>query len=82
MRKNGMAEPLTNVILASILHLIQQDLIGNGRAPPHRAPPHWVPPHRGSARRWCRRPRKSGPRVATPPPQYRPMEPSPPRAPE
>jgi hypothetical protein len=59
-----MAEPLTNAILASILHLIRRDLTGNRRVPPRR------------------RPHRSRQRAATPPPQYRPMEPSPPRVPE
>jgi hypothetical protein len=72
--KNGMVEPLTNVILASILHLIQRDLAGNGRFPIRKTPCQ-VPAHRR-----CRRPRRSGPRGATPPPQYQPMEPSPPNA--
>jgi hypothetical protein len=44
-----MSEPLTNAILASILHLIQRDLTGNGRVPPRRAPPRWVPPRRAPA---------------------------------
>jgi transposase InsO family protein len=39
-----MVEPLTNVIIASILHLIQRDLAENGRAPPHSAPLRWAPP--------------------------------------
>jgi hypothetical protein len=70
-----MAEPLTNAILASILYLIRRDLTGNGRVPPRRAPSHWAP-----TRRQCHHPHKSGPRAATPPPQYRPMEPSQPRS--
>jgi hypothetical protein len=69
-----MDEPLTNAILASILHLIQRDLAGN-----RIAPPHWVPPRRDPAHQQRRHPRKSGPRAVTLPPQYRPMEPSPPR---
>jgi hypothetical protein len=72
-----MAEALTNAILASTLHLIRRDLIGNGRVPPHRAPPRWIPPHRAPARRQRHHPRRSRPRAATPPPQYRSMEPSP-----
>jgi hypothetical protein len=77
-----MVEPLTNAILASILHLIRRDLTENQRAALRRAPPHWVPPCRALARRWHRCPHRSGPRVTTPPPQYQTMEPSPPRAPE
>jgi hypothetical protein len=77
-----MAGPLTNAILASILHLIRCDLAENRRVPPRRAPPSWVPP-RWAPACWRRRhPRRSGPRAVTPPPQYRPMEPSPPRSPE
>jgi hypothetical protein len=41
-----MAEPLTNAILASILHLVRWDLAENRRVPPRRASPRWVPPHR------------------------------------
>jgi hypothetical protein len=70
-----MVEPLTNAILASILHLILRDLTRNRRAPQHRAPPCRAPAHR-----WHCRPHRSGPRAVTPPPQYRSMEPSPPRA--
>jgi hypothetical protein len=76
-----MTEPFTNVILASILHLIRRDLAENRRVPPHRAPPRWVPPRRAPTRQRRHHPRRSGPRAATPPPQYRPMEPSPPRSP-
>jgi hypothetical protein len=43
-----MAEPLTNAILASILHLIRRDLTENGRVPPRRAPPRWIPPRAAS----------------------------------
>jgi hypothetical protein len=68
-----MAEPLINVILASILHLIRQYLTWNRRAPPCWAPPRWAPAHQ-DPRRICR----SKPRAVTPPPSYRPMEPSPP----
>jgi hypothetical protein len=68
-----MAEPLNNEILASILHLIWRDLIRN-----RRVPPRWIPTHWASARR---RPHRSGPRAAMPPPRYRSMEPSPPRSP-
>jgi hypothetical protein len=71
-----MAEPLTDAILASILHLIWRDLARNGRTPPCRAPPRRAP-----ARPRHRRPRRSGQRAATPAPQYRPMELSPPRSP-
>jgi hypothetical protein len=42
--KGKMVEPLTDAILASILHLIRRDLIGN-----RRAPPHWAPPRRALA---------------------------------
>jgi hypothetical protein len=70
------------VILASILHLIRRHRTGNWRVPPCRTPPRWVPSCRAPARRRRRRPRTSGLRVATPPPQYWPMEPSPPRVPE
>jgi hypothetical protein len=72
-----MTELLTNVILASILHLIQRDLIRN-----RRVPPCWVPPCRAPA---CRRhhcPHRSRPRVVTLPPQYQPIELSPPRVPK
>jgi hypothetical protein len=75
-----MAEPLTNVILASILHLIRQDLSGDGRVAPRRAPLRWAPPHQAPARRRHRRPRWSGLRATTPSPHYRPMKPSPPRS--
>jgi hypothetical protein len=51
-----MAEPLTNAILASILHLIRRDLAENERAPPRRASLRWVPPRRAPARRWHRHP--------------------------
>jgi hypothetical protein len=71
-----MVEPLTNAILASILHLIRRDLIGDRRAPPHWVPPHWVP-----VRRWHRRPCRSRPGATTSLLQYRLMEPSPPRSP-
>jgi hypothetical protein len=77
-----MTEPLTNAILASILHLIWRDLAGNRRVPPCRAPPRWVPSRRAPTRRRRRHPCISRPRVATPPPQYRPMEPMPLRVPE
>jgi hypothetical protein len=76
-----MSEPLTDAILASILHLIWRDLTGNGRVPSRRAPLCWSPPRWAPTSRWRRCPCRSGPRVMTPPPQYRPMEPSPPRAP-
>jgi hypothetical protein len=72
-----MAEPLTNTILVSILHLIRRDLVRNMRAPPC-----WIPPRQVPARRRCRHLHRSGPRVVTPSPQYRPMEPSPPRVPK
>jgi hypothetical protein len=77
-----MAEPLTNAILASILHLIRWDLTGNGIVPPCRAPPRWIPPRRAPARLWCRWPHRSGPRAVTPPSRYQSMEPSPPGVPE
>jgi hypothetical protein len=50
-REGKMAKPLTNVILASILHLIWRDLVENRRVRPRRAPPCWVPPRRAPARR-------------------------------
>jgi hypothetical protein len=65
------------MILASILHLIWRDLIKNRRVPPHGAPPRRAP-----ARRRRRYPCRSEPRVAMLSPQYRSMEPSPPRVPE
>jgi hypothetical protein len=64
-----MLEPLTNAILASILHFIQRDHTRNRRAPPRQA----------HARRCHRHPHRSGPRAVTPPPSYQPMGPSPPR---
>jgi hypothetical protein len=76
-RESKMAEPLTNVILASLLHLIRRDLTENQRAPPHWVPPRWAP----ARQRRCH-PCSSGPRAVTLSPQYRPMEPSPPRVPE
>jgi hypothetical protein len=82
MNSVRMVEPLTNTILASILHLIRRELARNRRVPPRRAPPRWVHPCQALARWRHRRPRRSGPRAATPPPQYRPMKPSPPRVPE
>jgi hypothetical protein len=72
-----MAETLTNVILASILHLIRWDHTKVGRAAPHRAPP-----RQALARRWHWRHCRSETRATTPPLQYQPMEPSPPRAPK
>jgi hypothetical protein len=74
-KQGKMVEPLTNAILASILHLIRRDLTGKGSsmlAPPRRAP----------TCQWHRRTHRSRPRAGTPPPQYRPMELSPPRATE
>jgi hypothetical protein len=68
MAKSGkMAEPLTNAILISILHLIRWDLNGNQSrlAPPHR--------------RRCRI-HQSGPRAVTTTPSYQPMELSPPHS--
>jgi hypothetical protein len=81
-REGKMAKPLTNVILASIMHLIRRDIVGNRRVLPRRAPLRWVPPHQAPARQQRCRPCRSVPRVATPPPHYRPMEPSPPRVPK
>jgi hypothetical protein len=46
-----MAEPLTNVILVSILHLIRRDLTRN-----RRVPPRWVPPRRAPTCQRRRRP--------------------------
>jgi hypothetical protein len=77
MNSVRMTKPLTNTILALILHLIQCDLTENQRVPPRRAPPCWVPPCR-----WHRCPRRSRPRATTPSPQYWPMEPSLLRVPE
>jgi hypothetical protein len=83
MNRDGkMAKPLTNAILASIMHLIWRDIVGNRRVPPRRAPLRWVPPHQALARQQRRHPCRSVPRAVTPPPHYRPMEPSPPRVPK
>jgi hypothetical protein len=56
MNSVRMTEPLTNAILASILHLIWRDLVKNRRVPPRRALPHWVRPHRAPTHRWHHRP--------------------------
>jgi hypothetical protein len=45
------------------------------------APLRWAPPFRAPAHQRRQRPCRSGPRAMTLPPQYRPMEPSPPRSP-
>jgi hypothetical protein len=63
-----MAEPLTNAILASILHLIRRDLAEDGRFAPRRAPLRWALLHRAPAHRRHRCPCRSGPRAMTPPP--------------
>jgi hypothetical protein len=70
-----MTGSLTNVILASIHHLIRRDLVGN-----RGAPPRWAPLSRALARRRHRRIRRSGLRTVIPPPSYWPMESSPPRS--
>jgi hypothetical protein len=67
-----MAEPLTNVIFASILYLIRQDLTGNRH---RRAPPRQAHAHR-RLHHICR----SEPRAVNTTPLYQSMESSPPRS--